>query len=107
MSRDAFTVGYAKVYDEGLEHPAPTNPNTKLGRRDDYEGGWIWRTPQEAATFLKSSAFAHAFPGRDPNEFAVYRLELPTGWDADVSVEPHTSDGVHRLLHDALIVSKV
>ena len=99
MSTEAFTVGYAKSYDEALSKGTPE----KLGRRDDYDGGWIWRTPEEARTFLTTATFAETFRNRDPAEFSVYRLELPTGWEIDVSEAPH-SDGVHRLLNDARII---
>ena len=43
---------------------------------------------------------------RDPNEFSVYQLDLPHGWEADASKEPGP-DGVHLLLHDAIIVARV
>lgn len=106
LRREAYTVGYAKSYDEALARPTEENPNTKLGRRTDYGGGWVWRTPEEAATFLTTDGFARAFPGRDPKEFSVYRLELPAGWEIDVSSVPHPGDGVHRLLNDARIMGK-
>ena len=104
--RLAFTVGYAEGYDAALAKGTPDEPLRKSGEHDDYRGGWIWASPDEARAFLGSAQFAEAFPGRDPDEFAVYRLELPTGWDDDVSATVDTEDGVHRPLHDALIVSR-
>lgn len=107
MTKTAYTIGAAKSYDAALSSPTPENPATKLGRRPDYEGGWVWRTPEDARLFLGALAFARAFPGRDPKEFSVYLLELPTGWEIDVSSTPHPNDDVHRLLNDAVIVSKI
>jgi len=96
----AFTIGSQSSYDRAL---AESDPVTKLGVRpeDDppYEGGWVWRTAEDALAFIQHNAL--------PFKAAVYVLELPTGWNTDVSPEPHPSDGVHRLLHDALITGRV
>ena len=113
MSRStAFTLGYAKSYDRGLTEATVEAPLKKVGRypplehRPDYGGGWVWAMAQEADEFRTSDAFERAFPGRAA-EFAVYRLELPTGWETDVSEVPDPTDGVHRLLYDAVIVVRV
>lgn len=109
MSKVAFTVGNTHSYDLALYEALEDDPVKKVGRNnglyDDYGGGWVWATEQEAADFLQSSQFDATFPGR-ASEFAVYRLELPTDWDTDVTTETE-DDGVHRLLNDAVIVERV
>lgn len=108
MSGGAFTLGYAKSYDAYIkEYTDPADPPMKSGRHHDYAGGWIWSTPSAAGAFLASDTFAVSFPNRDPAEFAVYELELPTDWTTDVSATPSPTDGVHRLLNDARIVGRV
>lgn len=106
--RQAFTLGYAKGYDSYIADAPPDEPPMKLGAasREDYDGGWVWGSRIGAREFLASGQFALQFPGRDPAEFAVYELQLPTGWSTDVSGVPHPSDGVRRLLHDARIVRR-
>ncbi len=100
MTTIAFTVGRAASYDAYLQDdPAPA----KCGAYEGYDGGWVWRTEEQAQAFLASEAFARAFD-LPASEFGVYRLELPTDWAFDVSASPHWSDGVHRLLNDARIV---
>jgi hypothetical protein len=106
--KTAFTLGYIKSYDETLangDKPGGTKP-LKLGRMDNYDGGWVWLSAEKAERFRLSPGFAKAFPDRDPDTFGVYRLELPNGWLTDVSAEPHESDGVHRLLNDAPLVGR-
>jgi len=89
----AFTIGSRSSYDRALA----TEPEVKkLGRQPDYGGGWVWRTREAAEAFIE----AHPNLGFEPK---VYGLVLPANWDKDVSPEP-AEDGVHRLLHDALIV---
>jgi hypothetical protein len=104
VCREAFSVGCTAGYDRYLAD-APPEGCWKVGRHDDYAGGWAWTTREAASAFLTSEAFATAFPGRDPAEFAVYRLELPTGWDVDV-YGPNPKDGVHNLINDARIVGR-
>jgi hypothetical protein len=104
--RRAFTVGLAESYDASISASTPENPLVKCGRYPGYEGGWVWATAREAEAFLASAAFAEVI-SRSGSEFGVYRLELPTNWAADVSPIPHSSDGVHRLRNDALIIERV
>ena len=102
-TRRAYTLGHSESYDRGLREQVPGKPLLKQGRGDNYSGGWIWETEATAQAFLNSPRFAAAFPGRDSREFAVYEVELPTGWAADVSAAPDPSDGVHRLINHAAI----
>lgn len=96
----AYTIGNHLSYDRDL---AAQGPLTKLGARLDedppYEGGAVWRTAGEARAFIETTNLS--FPA------AVYTIELPTGWDEDVSPEPQPEDGFHRLLHDATILHRV
>ena len=90
----AFTIGSQKAYDRDL---ATLEVNKKIGVRDDYGGGWVWRTAEEAQAFIDTHPEL-AFTAK------VYGLVLPRSWEADVSPEPEPEDGVHRLLNDANLV---
>jgi hypothetical protein len=99
--KTAYTIGYTKNYDKALAE----NERNKLGKNGDYPGGWVWKTAEEALKFIKDEMLTTASPNWNPADFSVYTLELPNGWDEDVSAEPG-EDGVHNLLHDATIVCK-
>jgi len=90
---EAYTIGNHLNYDPlftGDTHPS------KVGRTEDYGGGWVWHSREAAQTFIDSTD--PPFPAK------VYGLLLPQGWDYDVSPEPDPDDGVHRLLTDAPLV---
>lgn len=97
----AFTVGNTSSYDrslaEDLEHCF------KLGKRDDYDGGWIWKNAEEAEAFIQSPEFLKINWGDDiprpPEKFSVYKVELVNGWN-DVSPIPG-EDGIYNLLIDS------
>jgi hypothetical protein len=98
----AYTIGRTSSYDEALA----TEPKvTKTGRRDDYSGGWVWKTQQEAEAFRHTPEFRAAFPQARPDEFSCYVLELPEPWERAVSQVPG-ADGVHNILVDARILRK-
>ena len=106
LKPDAFTVGRRSSYDRDLVG-MPFGTVKKLGAHVDtdgstYDGGWVWKTIEEAGGFMFSGAFKEN--GWDSKDFSVYGLILPTGWDTDVSREPHPSDGVHRLINDAYLI---
>lgn len=103
---EAFTLGMEKSYDMMLAGEGVTGVVTKLGANSEYEGGWVWPTAEAAEAFRTSSEFDNWFRGR-AEKFAVYRIELPLGWQEDVSEDPHPKDGVHRLLTSSLITGKV
>lgn len=100
----AFTVGDTKSYEEALGQPDAK----KLGRRPEfdppYEGGWVFRTEEEARVFLDSGRISEVSDLAPSQRFSVYGLMLPHGWAEDVSPSPHPSDGVYRLLNDAPLV---
>lgn len=74
----AFTIGHTSSYDQALLDD-PENSN-KIGIRDDYDGGWIWKSSQEAQSFINSKEFLNIDWGdgkiRDPEEFSVYKVIL-------------------------------
>jgi hypothetical protein len=90
----AYTIGMESSYDKALEEILFVY---KLGKTDDYEGGWVWRTPDEIPNFIKNNPL--------PWQGAIYQLELPEIWEKCVSENP-AEDGVHRLLVDAHIFKK-
>ena len=104
----AFTIGRTTSYDKYL---AEDNPQ-KLGLRapckefpEGYEGGWIWRSLEEAQSFLRGPDFK-IYTQWNPLEFSVYEL-LIESWATSASLRPSSEDGVHRLLFDARILGKV
>jgi hypothetical protein len=103
--REAYTVGFTTSYDQAL---AEEEPPYKIGRNEEYDGGWVWKTAKDAYTWLhKTDGFVIEGTIRNPDQFSVYLLELPSNWEADVSPRPHPDDHVHRLLNDSRIVRKV
>lgn len=99
----AFTIGNEHSYDQALAHQP--DPVRKVGARPDddppYKGGCLWRTPEEAHEYIVTQGDALGFLA------AVYEVQLPTGWDADVSPELSDDGPYHHLLNDADIVRKV
>lgn len=86
----AYTIGHTKNYQKAFQSSSTVY---KTGRQPDYEGGWIWKTKEEAQKFLIQSEF---------NSMSVFGIQLPNDWNQDVSEQPGT-DGVHHLLIDALL----
>lgn len=97
----AHTIGHTTSYEQCLK----SSPDRayKMGQHEDYEGGWIWKTAEEAEIFINSPAFLKVNWGdgksRDPKDFSVFKVELVNGWD-DVSAIPG-EDGVYNLLVDS------
>lgn len=96
----AYTIGHERSYDESLvTDPVVYKIGARLDHDPPYEGGWVWSTVEEAAAFLVSASLTF--------RAAIYKIELPTTWETDVSREPSPEDGVHRLINDAKILCKV
>lgn len=99
----AYTIGAEKSYDEALADTE--SPPVKIGMRPfwepPYEGGCLWRTPQEAQAYIEAQGDTLGFKA------AVYELVLPTGWNVDASSTVVSDGPYHLLLHDARIVRKV
>ena len=104
MQKICYTIGVESSYDKYLA----AEPNAKkLGRYTDehgeeYPGGWVWKSADDAYKFLAGKKASKLFPNK---KLAVYVLALPQGWSTDVSREPW-NDEVHNLLTDARIVKK-
>ena len=110
MINVAYTVGLTTSYDKSLrEEDGPR----KIGRRpvgdagfpEGYQGGWVWKRASDAHAFLHTEAFRRAMPARRAEDFSVYMLDLPHGWDEDIYL--WDQDDVHHLAEDAVIVKKV
>lgn len=97
----AFTIGHKNNYDKAL---ADEPTVYKIGRSEDYEGGWVWKNESEAWNFIKSDSFLKVDWGdgksRNPNDFSVYKVKLPNSWEKDV-IE---SDKTNYLLVNAEII---
>lgn len=109
MTKRAYTIGHAASYEAAMREPGGTK---KLGRRlpsnefpKGYAGGWTWETAREATDFKLFHMRDHQ-PEWDPTRFAVFELELPTGWDQDVA-PPETGERFCRLINDSKIVRRV
>lgn len=107
----AYTIGNTKIYDQGLAEQnyvlgwAEPGSLMKIGVRlkdiPSYPGGAIWRTPEEAAQYIKKKGDTLGFKA------SVYEVQLPTDWETDVSSELGESGESHHLLNDAIILRKV
>lgn len=98
----AYTIGHTESYYNVLKS-AP-NDAYKMGKREGtYDGGWIWKTAEEAKAFIDSHVFLKVEWGdnkpRAAKDFSVFKVELINGWD-DVSPVPG-EDGVYHLLVDS------
>lgn len=83
-----YTLGRKSVYDIHIEH----NPQAmKIGRTEDYPGGSVWRTPEEARQYLAD---------KNLDDFDVYGVEAD--WEKDT--EPAKDGPFHDLLGDARLV---
>jgi len=98
----AYTVGLASSYEAAIDELAAKGEKVqKMGRlpasegpdSEAYEGGWIWRTREEAQSKLDEPEAQKFLQGR---EFRVYGVLMAGTWETDVSPEVY-EDGVHRL----------
>lgn len=51
-----FTIGNTKNYTKALNENPPESC-IKIGRTEDYQGGWVWLTKEEAQNFIDSEDF--------------------------------------------------
>lgn len=92
----AYTVGLASSYEKAIDEMATKGEKVqKTGRmpEDDYEGGWIWRTREEAQAKIDDPESEKWTQGKT---FNVYGVVLTGTWETDTSPEVY-EDGVHRL----------
>ena len=98
MSPAAYTIGNSVAYDA---HLAKGEPVHKLGRCEGYDGGWVWRTREEAQAFIDApDSVLYSYPDFQGMKFKVYGLKLTGTWETDVTPEVG-SDGIHHLIVDA------
>lgn len=124
-SEFAYTIGRASVYDplflDGKPHWKLGQVDSETGRRrqvalDDskiveydgkpYLGGWLWRRAAHAHAYRTSARWSTEEWG-DPGEFAVYEVELPNGWETDVTQTVDPDLACYRLINDARLIRKV
>lgn len=91
IAPNAYTLGHTESYDQALRE----GPVKKSGKKDGYEGGWVFKTAEEAEEFNKRT--------QKGKGYSVYGLILPNSWEEDVSENP-AEDGIHTLLNSAMIV---
>ena len=49
-----FTLGLTEGYKARLKEATKDKPLKKMGRREDYPGGSVWKTYQDASIYLSS-----------------------------------------------------
>lgn len=96
---EVYTIGNTSSYDKSI---AEDSDNCfKLGKSENYEGGWIWKNPDEAINFINSKEFLNVNWGdgkpRNPERFSVYCVIIKS-WN-DVSMPD--KDGIYHLLIDS------
>lgn len=80
----AFTIGNTESYERGLQEAQQTRkPLLKIGRTDDYDGGAVFRTPDDAQAFINR----HNYP------YSVYQLTLGSEGEIDWSHETELGYG--------------
>lgn len=76
-----YTLGRTTNYNKYLRE----NPEAeKLGRTDDYPGGSVWRTQEEAQTYVDGLPNAPC-PEWSAADFSVYGVEAD--WEVDTYQE--------------------
>jgi hypothetical protein len=97
----AYTIGHKVSYDNALANEIAPHYVKKLGVRNDYEGGWCWRTYHEAMEYKAANAKVDLGPdGKlDMSECDVYRLRLPSPWETSTIAVP--DQPFRRLCRDA------
>lgn len=98
-----FTIGSTKSYQEAFRHNLVVN---KIGKSEDYEGGWIWKTKEDAYSFLNSPEFLQINWGdgqtRHPANFSIYKV-LINDWNTDVY---KSEDNQFHLLVDGQLMEE-
>lgn len=90
---EAFTLGNPDSYEKALdEKKAKGEPLFKIGRTNDYLGGIVFKTQEEAVKYAKDHGYS----------YIPYKLTLPNGWEQDVDDSLEKAD-YFCLLTDAEI----
>ncbi len=108
MKNVAFTIGQTINYDKVLlERPNDVKKVGKYGPTENepigYEGGCVWRRAKDAYNYLNNH-FKEMFPNGNSQDFSVYSIQLPNGWEIDT--KENDNKLYHNLLNDALILGK-
>ena len=97
-----YTIGRTTSYNQAFEEEEIVK---KLGKSNDYIGGWIWRTQEEAEHFLWSDYFLNVNWGaeiyRQPVDFSVYGVII-NNWDQDVYLS--NTDNQYHLINDSVLI---
>lgn len=101
--KTAYTIGNTINYDKSLNENKDVK---KLGKEEDYPGGWVWKSEYEALRFIYKDNIKIDNEKRDKYKFSVYEIELPNSWEQDVSLVPD-ENGIYLLINDAIITKKV
>jgi hypothetical protein len=88
----AYTIGAIISYDLSLVR----GPVTKLGRKEDYPGGWVW-TEKDLAQQMASRTDLGFVAG-------IYEIEVPEPWSDNVYVG---SEGIGHIIQDCKILRRV
>jgi hypothetical protein len=105
----AYTIGRTSSYDQALAEATPEKPIKKTGNHevsaewpDGYEGGWVWKTIEQANIFRCIDLQKYE-PTWKSEDFSIYELEI-SDWDQDTYAH---SSGYNCLLNDTQILRKV
>lgn len=88
-----YTLGKTEAYEGYFQSNAP-DPTFKQGRTEDYPGGTVWETREQA------QAFVDTIEG-----FKVY--SVMASWEADTVPTATGPEGSHDLLRDSLIIESL
>lgn len=86
MKNRCFTIGHRESYLKALEEGRKSgDPAKKLGKSEDYEGGYAFKNNNDAWSYIKSGYIEEDFraSGRaiDRNDFSVFVIKAD--WDKD------------------------
>ena len=96
-----YTIGSTKSYQQAFEKEPFVY---KIGRSNNYLGGWIWKSYEEAQQFINSDNFNNINWGDDlsrkPENFSVYGVTI-NNWEIDIYYSDE--DHLYHLIDDALL----
>lgn len=69
-----YTIGNPYYYEIGLKESSSQNPLLKMGRDQEYLGGIIFKTKEEALEYIKENGL----------DYIPYGVILKNGWEEDV-----------------------
>ena len=53
LAEYAYTVGNSDVYDDLLKTKHKDSILFTQGKSENYDGGWVWKSPSEAKRFIE------------------------------------------------------